>query len=158
MSNNTALQRRQAIIDHALSIGITDNYIDVLVDRFYDQIKLHAILGPIFETAIGDDWDPHLSRMKDFWASVAMNAGRYSGKPVPAHQKHSASIEPWHFNIWLGLFKQTLEDTAPTSEAVDYFMERAERIAQSLKLAIFGMPGLGAPGPALPKHPDPQHG
>jgi len=145
MTGSRALERRQVIIDHAHSIGINDAYIDVLVDTFYDRIKQHNILGPIFDNAMGDNWPTHLARMKDFWASVSMNAGRYSGKPVPAHRQHGASIQEWHFGIWLGLFRQTLEDTAPTPEAVDYIMERAERIAKSLKLAMFGMPGMGAP-------------
>ena len=46
--------------------------------------------------------------------------------------------------IWLGLFDQTLADTAPSPGARDYFMKRAIRIAQSLQLALFGMPGLEA--------------
>lgn len=145
MTESRALDRRQAIIDHAHSIGINDEYIDVLVETFYTRIRGHDILGPVFQNAIGDNWSVHLSRMKDFWASVTMNAGRYSGKPVPAHKQHSDSIHDWHFGIWLGLFRQTLEDTSPTQEATDYFMVRAERIAESLKLAIFGMPFLGPP-------------
>jgi len=145
MTGQRALDRRQAIIDHAHAIGISDAYIDELVETFYDRIKAHEILGPVFNNAIGENWPTHLSRMKDFWASVTMNAGRYSGKPVPAHRQHISSIQDWHFGIWLGLFRQTLVDTAPTTEAVEYFMERADRIATSLKLAMFGMPGLGKP-------------
>lgn len=148
MTEPNASERRQMIIDHAQSIGINDDYIDVLVETFYERIREHGVLGPVFAQAIGENWPYHLARMKDFWASVTMNAGRYSGKPVPAHREHSDSIQAWHFGIWLGLFKQTLEDTAPTPEAADYFMQRAERIAESLKLAIFGMPGLGAPNRA----------
>ena len=79
--------------------------------------------------------------MGDINYSVAFNAGRYSGRPVPAHQK-LAHVEPRHFNIWLALFRQTLEDTAPSPAAVLFFMERAERIAQSLQLAMFGLPEL----------------
>lgn len=79
--------------------------------------------------------------MKSFWASVALNAGTYSGQPVPAHKKLS-QVEQSHFQTWLALFRQTLQDTAPTPEAVDYFMERANRIAESLQLAMFGFPGL----------------
>jgi len=82
-----------------------------------------------------------LSTMKDFWASVAMNAGRYSGKPVPKHKKLS-SVTPAHFKIWLALFEETLEETAPSPAVVSHFMERAERIAQSLQLAMFGLPGI----------------
>jgi hemoglobin len=72
---------------------------------------------------------------------VALNAGLYSGRPVPVHQKLT-EVQPWHFNIWLALFRQTLEEIAPTPEAVDYMMVRADRIAESLKLAMFGFPGL----------------
>ena len=79
--------------------------------------------------------------MKSFWASVALNAGTYSGQPVPAHKK-LARVQQSHFERWLVLFRATLEDTAPTPEAVGYFMERARRIAESLQLAMFGFPGL----------------
>lgn len=137
----SADQRRREIQARAAEMGIDDAYIDLLVETFYQRIRAHALIGPIFEAEIGDNWAPHLARMKDFWASVALNAGRYSGKPVPAHQKLTG-VEPWHFNIWLSLFRQTLEDTAPTPAAVPYFMERAERIAESLQLAMFGGPEL----------------
>ncbi len=137
----SASERRAKIRAHAASLGIDEAYIARLVDTFYTRIRAHDVLGPIFQEVIGDNWDPHLSKMKDFWASVALNSGQYSGKPVPAHQKLT-HVQRAHFQTWLALFRQTLEDTAPSNEAVDYFMERAERIAESLQLAMFGTPGL----------------
>lgn len=134
-------ERRAEIQAHAHAMGITEDYISTLVDTFYERIRAHALIGPIFDEAIGDNWPPHLAKMKKFWGSVALNTGAYSGKPVPAHQKLSG-VQPWHFNLWLALFRQTLDDTAPSREAADYFMERAERIAQSLQLAMFGVPGI----------------
>jgi hemoglobin len=136
-----ARERRMEIQAHAAAIGIDEAYISDLVDEFYSRIRVHDSLGPIFNEAIGDRWGVHLPRMKSFWASVALNAGTYSGKPVPVHQK-LAIVEERHFGLWLALFRQTLEDTAPSQEAVAYFMERAERIAESLQLAMFGFPGL----------------
>ena len=133
--------RRAEIRAKAAAMGIDEAYVSTLVETFYGRIRAHPLLGPIFEEVIGDNWARHLGTMKDFWASVAFNAGRYSGKPVPAHKK-LAAVEPWHFNIWLALFRQTLEDTAPSPAAVLFFMERAERIAQSLQLAMFGLPEL----------------
>jgi hemoglobin len=137
----SAAERREEIQREAARLGIDDAYISLLVETFYERIRAHALLGPIFGHEIGDDWGPHLAKMKDFWASVAMNAGRYSGKPVPAHTKLT-DLQPWHFGVWLGLFEQTLKDTAPHPEAVPYFMERARRIAQSLEFAISGLPPL----------------
>lgn len=140
----TADERREEIAAAAASMGVDEDYISTLVDTFYERVRAHPLLGPVFDEAIGD-WGPHLAKMKDFWASVALNAGRYSGKPVPKH-KALTSVQPWHFDIWLGLFRATLADTAPSPEAAAYFMERAERIAESLKLAMFGLPEIGAPG------------
>lgn len=137
----TAHARRAEIRHRANVIGIDEAYISLLVDEFYRRIRAEETLGPIFEEAIGDRWDHHLPRMKSFWASVALNAGTYSGQPVPAHKKLSR-VQQSHFQTWLALFRQTLQDTAPTPEAVDYFMERANRIAESLQLAMFGFPGL----------------
>lgn len=139
----SAHERRAQIQAHAASIGINEAYISTLIDTFYARVRADPELGPIFNGEIGDGWGPHLVRMKTFWASVALNAGSYSGKPVPAHTKLHG-VQPEHFDTWLALFRSTLTDTAPSSEAIDYFMERANRIAESLKLAMFGIPGLPA--------------
>ncbi|SDT95647.1 group III truncated hemoglobin [Stappia sp. ES.058] len=139
----SASERRREIEQTAAALGIDDAYISTLVETFYGRVRAHEVLGPIFAAEIGDDWDPHLAKMKDFWASVVMNAGRYSGKPVPAHTK-LPDLQPWHFKVWLDLFEQTLADTAPHPDAVPYFMERARRIARSLEFAISGLPPLNA--------------
>ncbi len=138
----SADERREEIRARAAALGINEAYISVLVETFYARVRAHPLIGPVFSDAI-TDWAPHLATMKDFWASVALNAGRYSGKPVPAHARHQ-QIQRWHFTLWLAIFDQTLRDTAPTPGAIHYFMERANRIAQSLQLAMFGYPGIPA--------------
>ncbi|MEQ9316630.1 MAG: group III truncated hemoglobin [Henriciella sp.] len=136
----SAEERRHAIRQNAARLGIDDDFICDLVDTFYARIRAHTRLGPIFNGEV-DDWPAHLAKLKDFWASVAMNAGRYSGKPVPAHTKLE-DVSREDFQQWLGLFRQTLEDLTDRAETVDYFMQRAERIAQSLQLAMFGLDSL----------------
>ncbi|RIJ27656.1 group III truncated hemoglobin [Henriciella algicola] len=136
----SAEERRRDIQAHAASLGIDDAFIETLVETFYGRVREHERLGPIFNGEI-DDWPDHLAKLKDFWASVAMNAGRYSGKPVPAHMKLEG-VGREDFGEWLGLFKRTLEEIAPRAETVDYFMVRAERISQSLQLAMFGLESL----------------
>ena len=136
----SAEQRRAEIQARAAAMGIDEAFISNLVDTFYSRVRVHEVLGPIFNSAI-EDWDDHLPKMKAFWSSVAMNSGRYSGKPVPAHQKLT-DVAHEDFAVWLGLFEQTLKDIAPPPEVVPYFMERAQRIAESLKLAMFSLPSL----------------
>lgn len=131
---------REQVQRKASGMGIDEEYISLLIDTFYDRIRRHQVLGPIFAEAIGDNWQPHLGKMKQCWSSVARNTGSYSDKPVPAHQKLTR-VQQHHFALWLDLFRQTLQDTAPTPQAADYFLERAERIARSLQMAMFDRPG-----------------
>jgi hemoglobin len=112
----------------------TESQIEDLVATFYARIRRDAELGPIFTRVIGDDWAPHLKTMCSFWSSVMLTSGRYKGRPIPAHIK-IAEIEPQHFARWLKLFAKTAHDLfeAPLAEA---FIERAQRIAESFKLAF----------------------
>lgn len=140
-------EKRAQIRDAAETIGVDEAYLSLLVDEFYSRVRADERLGPIFIGEIGNDWAGHLERMKAFWASVALNAGVYSGRPVPVHQK-LVGVERSDFGRWLGLFRDTLDDTAPTPEAANYLLIRAERIARSLEIAMFermpdGVPSLG---------------
>jgi hemoglobin len=57
------------------------------------------------------------------------------------HQNLSG-VEEADFAVWLGLFEDTVSDLAPSPDVTSYFMERAQRIAESLKLAMFSLPSL----------------
>lgn len=132
----SAEDRRREIQENAERLGIDEAFVSNLVENFYTRVRAHPLLGPVFQNEIDDNWAPHLATMKDFWSSVAMNTGRYSGKPFPAHMKLTG-ITPAHFNIWLALFRLTLEELSDTAETVDYLMERANRIARSFQLGMF---------------------
>lgn len=138
MSSEYASAARQKIREEAAAIGIDEAFISRLVDEFYDRVRQHEHLGPIFEAAV-DDWPEHLAKLKKFWASVALNAGTYEGRPMQVHLRLK-TIEPAHFGEWLYLFEQTLRDIATNAAAVDYFMVRANRIGESFKLALFFRP------------------
>ncbi|MCV0349631.1 MAG: group III truncated hemoglobin [Nitratireductor sp.] len=122
--------------DEALKDPAVDRaFIGRLVREFYRRVRSDARLGPIFAGEIKDDWDPHLEKMTDFWCAVILKDGSYHGRPVPAHVKLT-TVEESDFDIWLGIFRQTVADLcAPGTAAV--FVERAERIARSLRLAMF---------------------
>ena len=112
--------------------------IELLVRRFYGRIRADEVLGPIFEQVIGDEWEPHLQKMFSFWSSVMLMTGRYKGQPMVAHMRLK-SVEPEHFDHWLTLFRETAEETCDTETAAA-FLQRAERIANSLKLGMFFNP------------------
>ena len=114
-------------------LGIDEAMIHRVVHTFYDRIRADAVLGPIFSAEI-QDWTPHLAKMCDFWSSVLLMTKRYDGRPVPAHVK-IPGLEHEHFTHWLELFRATAREIAPP-DAAALFIDRAERIAQSLQLSI----------------------
>ena len=112
--------------------GLDEALLTDLVHRFYDRVRADAVLGPIFAARI-EDWGPHLERMVSFWSSVALMTGRYHGAPVP---KHADLPVTWaHFERWLALFRETAHETCPP-EGAAHVIERAERIARSLHIAV----------------------
>ena len=114
---------------------VNREFIGALVRAFYGKVRRDARLGPIFDGVIGDHWEPHLERMTDFWSAVILKNGVYKGRPVPAHVKLK-QVVPEDFQIWLGLFRETVTERCEP-EVAQVFMERAERIAESLMLAMF---------------------
>ncbi|ASK88388.1 group III truncated hemoglobin [Sphingorhabdus sp. SMR4y] len=118
----------------AHALGINDALISELVETFYRAIRNDALLGPIFASHIAD-WQPHLARMKDFWASVTLESGRFRGNPM---RKHIAidGLDAGHFDRWLLLWTRTVDDVAPNDAAARLFREAAERIAASLLTGI----------------------
>lgn len=112
--------------------------IHALVHGFYARARDDEMLGPIFNRAIGDDWDAHLRKMCDFWSSVMLQTGRYKGNPMIAHTRQKL-IQPRHFERWLLIFHQTALDVCPQDTA-QLFIDRAENIAKSLQLGMFYRP------------------
>lgn len=112
--------------------GLDETVIRDLVHCFYGKVQEDPILGPIFAKRIVD-WAPHLERMTAFWSSVALMTGRYHGAPVPQHE--GLPIQWAHFERWLELFRQTAHDVCDPAGA-DHVIERAERIARSLNIAV----------------------
>ncbi len=128
--------------------GLDEALLGRLVRRFYAKVRADDLLGPIFAARI-DDWEPHLERMTAFWSSVALMTGRYHGQPVPAHV--GLPVGWSHFERWLALFRETARETCPP-EGAAHVIERAERIARSLDMAIRSAQGSLAFGATERRH------
>lgn len=118
----------------AQACGIDDAFISTLVESFYDAVRQDDRLGPIFAKHV-QDWPLHLARMKDFWSSVMIQSGRFSGNPM---QKHIAigGLEGAHFTRWQALWEQTVTQLAPNGIVRDRFSQAAQRIGESLLTGI----------------------
>ena len=106
-----------------------------LVDLFYARVREDDLLGPVFNGAVGN-WPEHLEKLGAFWSSVMLTSGRYKGSPIGAHMRHASSIEPEMFDRWLKLWRETARETLAEADAAAV-IAKAERIAESLKLALY---------------------
>ncbi len=112
--------------------GLDAAAIALLVDRFYDRIRKHPLLGPVFEARVGD-WPAHKRRLTDFWCSTALRTGNYRGNPMAMHRK--LPVDEGHFEQWLSLWRDTVAETLPES-AASYMNDLAERIGHGLMLGM----------------------
>jgi len=129
----------------AARTGLDEAVLRELVVRFYDRVRDDPVLGPIFAARISD-WAPHLERMVAFWSSVALMTGHYHGRPVPAHVP--LPVDAQHFDRWLDLFRDTARSVC-TPAGATHVIERAERIARSLSIAVTGSRSAPDAIPAL---------
>ncbi len=134
-ASHLALERRRLLQEEARGIGVSEEYISLLVDEFYKKVRAHPELGPVFNDVIRDGWPEHLDRMKLFWNSIALRTGTYSGNPLQSHQSMTNAM-PEHFVIWLDLFEQTLRETA-NAKVAEYFMGFATMMGERMSKAMF---------------------
>lgn len=115
--------------------GIREDDLRRLVGLFYARVRRDEALGPVFNNTI-QDWPHHVEKLTAFWSSVMLTTGRYKGNPVAAHRLHLGRITPALFDRWLGLWRETTNEVmAP--EAAAALQAKADRIAESLQLAMF---------------------
>lgn len=116
-----------------LECAIDEEMIGRLVQAFYARVRQDEVLGPVFERHV-TDWDAHLVKLCDFWSSVTLMTGAYKGRPMPVHAAISGTSDE-NFSRWLRLFRETAQTCCPPAAAA-LFIERAGRIAESLRLGI----------------------
>jgi hemoglobin len=85
------------------------NDIVVLIDAFYNQVRMDPVLAPVFQQRIPDDaaWPAHLATMYSFWNTLLFAADDYHGNPF--HKHLGIEIGAQHFERWIGYFHQTID-------------------------------------------------
>lgn len=112
---------------------ITRPDIERVVARFYDRIRSHPGLGPVFAAHV-DNWPAHEAKVASFWANAILHERVYDGNPMLAH-RDAGNVRPGMFETWLALFDRVLaaeldEDQARAWSAL------AHRIGASLRAGV----------------------
>lgn len=112
--------------------AVSEAEIRVLVDAFYDSVRQDDLLGPVFARQV-KDWSLHLPKMYDFWSTVVLRTGRYSGRPFEVHQA-IPGLSTEHFDRWLMLWDATVNRVLapPRVPARNAFVGAAQRMAGSM--------------------------
>lgn len=112
--------------------------IHAFVVEFYARMRKHPELGPIFESRLGGAWDSHMERLTDFWMTMLGGGTLYRGNPFEVHRKIEEMAEH-QFDDWLAIFESAARDML-YADLAERAIERAHRIANSLKMGLFYRP------------------
>jgi hemoglobin len=107
--------------------------VKLLVDTFYGKVREDELIGPIFDERIRDRWPEHLAKMYTFWQTVLLGEHTYYGSPFPPHAQ--LPVEKNHFDRWLSLFAQTLEELF-SGEVANEAIWRANKMAVMFQYKI----------------------
>ena len=113
---------------------VTEAQIAELVDNFYGKVRVDPLIGPIFESALGGEWGPHLAKMRSFWSTVVLASHTYKGNPMIVHL-NLPRLTQAHFDRWLGLWRETTAEICDEPAAA-MFVQKAEMIAERFLFAI----------------------
>ena len=133
MNSDSDIQ--QTAFEPAHSSGtepIREESIARLVDSFYAKVRQDPELGPIFDSAV-ENWDAHLSLLRDFWSTVLLGSARYKGNPLLAH--FPLEVTEIHFERWLSLFSQTAREILRPDEAA-FVAAKAQNIAGNIRRVL----------------------
>jgi len=122
---------------------ITDAQIILVVAEFYDAIRQHPGLGPVFAAHV-TDWPAHEAKIAGFWRNAIRSERSYEGNPMRVHQQ-AGDVRPGMFIPWLGLFDTVLKRNLEPQTAAAW-SALAHRIGESLMMGLMrwnqGVPNL----------------
>lgn len=115
----------------------TKQDIKLLVDTFYEKVKIDATIGFFFTEVVQVDWENHLPKMYEFWENIAFSTGNYKGNPIEIHKaihiQHA--MNQYHFDHWLRIFLNTIDELFEGDKAA-FIKERATSISTFMKIKI----------------------
>lgn len=108
-------------------------HVKLLVDTFYGKVREDELLADIFNERIQDKWPQHLAKMYTFWQTVLLGEHTYFSSPFPPHA--TLPVEKVHFERWLKLFYETLDELF-SGQIADEARWRAGKMAEMFQLKI----------------------
>ncbi len=118
-------------------VEITAAEIDAVVAMFYDAVRHHPGLGPVFAAHVAD-WPAHEEKIARFWRNAILHERSNDGNPLAVH-RDAGNVRPGMFEVWLGLFESVLKRNL-TAEQAQAWSELAHRIGRGLRAGMVERP------------------
>lgn len=113
--------------------------IELLVDNFYNKVRMDPVIGFIFNDVANVNWEKHLPIMYDFFENMLFYTGNYTGNPMELHKRINIHLPltTTHFQQWEFLFNTTIDElfAGPTA---DMAKQRAMSISKVIQSKIPG--------------------
>ncbi len=111
--------------------------IELLINTFYGKALKDELISHFFTDFLENSLEEHLQTIYDFWSSILLQEGRYTGMLIPKHiaLDHKSNILPEHMERWKFLFEETLFSLFLGPVANDA-MKRVETMSQLMMLKI----------------------
>ena len=106
--------------------------LQLLLRRFYADVRQHNEIGPIFNARI-EDWPAHLETIADFWSGFTGGPAQYRGGFAAKHLP--LGLTETHFEAWLGLWHRHCRALLQPAEAEE-MIALAEMIGGRLRMVL----------------------
>jgi len=112
---------------------ITPEQIELVMTRFYANVRKDPVLGPIFNGHV-NNWPEHEAKIARFWRNAILFERSYDGNPMMAHMR-AGDVRADHFDGWLALFDKVLDENLPEETAAAW-SALVHRIGRGLRMGV----------------------
>jgi Truncated hemoglobins len=112
---------------------VSEEEIDRVVARFYERVRAHSMLGPVFAVHV-DDWPAHEAKVARFWKNAILRKPGYDGSPMQVHRA-AGNVRPGMFSAWLAEFDKVVRAELDPAQA-EGWSALAHRIGRSLRQGV----------------------
>jgi len=115
--------------------------IERLTRAFYGKALTDTMIGYLFTDVAQLDLEAHLPDITDFWETILLGGEAYRGGAfaVHAHLHAKSPLRGGHFNRWLTLWTETVDELFE-GERAEEAKRHAQRVASAFHRRLQGVP------------------
>ena len=111
--------------------------VKLMVDTFYEKVRVNPTLGYIFNEVAKVNWEHHLPVMYSFWSSMMFGEQSYSSNPMSVHiaLNKKTPLTENEFSEWIKIFTENVDEHFE-GEKAEEIKSRAINIARLMQFKV----------------------